>query len=375
MMSRRRFRWRIRSTVPTALVAVIAAVGMFVGPGAPARAATMPDFFSWQPGTTVPTIPAGYTALAWPSSKVLGQLQPGQTVPTTQISNTAEFEAKAPSLTATANGDPVNLELVPAAPAASATAPATPTASPTETASGTASPVSSASGNGSSSLAAPALAASPDATCSTSTLFQQDIGYTYANVGESFSEIPNVTQAFQYSVTRSQSTTFSVGVSASGKAGTFSASGTETFDTGYTSTQAWPRETGVINNAWATSFEWGLYEHFDNCFPSNDYWFIEPYEWTAGTKITHPSSVPALNASNCRTELNGANFQANNSTATTITHGFDVSGGTIASVGFSGSTQTGYSPNAQIGFDFNQDGWLCGNNGPPNYAGQYVAHA
>lgn len=199
---------------------------------------------------------------------------------------------------------------MPAAPAASATAAATLTASPTETASGTASPVSSAPGNGSSSLAAPALAASPDATCGTSTLFQQDIGYTYANVGESFSEIPNVTQAFQYSVTRSQSTTFSVGVSASGKAGTFSASGTETFDTGYTSSQVWPRETGVINNAWATSFEWGLYEHLDKCF-----------------------------------------------------------------VGFTGSTQTGYSPNAQIGFDFNQNGALCGNNGPPNYTGQYVAHA
>jgi hypothetical protein len=180
-------------------------------------------------------------------------------------------------------------------------------------------------------------------------------------------------------VTQSQSTTFGVAVSASGKAGTFSASGTITFDTGYTSSQAWPRTTGVSNNAWATSFEWGLYEHFNNCYPSTDYWFIQPYAWTAGTQITHPSSAPApaLNASNCRTELNGSHYQANNSTATTITHGFDLngSGGTIANVGFSGSTQTGYSTNAQIGFDFNQNGALCGNNGPPNYAGQYVAHA
>jgi hypothetical protein len=58
-----------------------------------------------------------------------------------------------------------------------------------------------------------------------------------------------------------------------------------------------------------------------------------------------------------------------------FTHGFDISGGTIASVGFTGSAQTGYSANARIGFDFNQNGTLCGNNGPPNYAGQYVAHA
>ena len=50
-------------------------------------------------------------------------------------------------------------------------------------------------------------------------------------------------------------------------------------------------------------------------------------------------------------------------------------GGAIANEGFTGSTQTGYSTNAQIGFGSNQNGALCGNNGPPNYAGQYVAHA
>jgi hypothetical protein len=50
-------------------------------------------------------------------------------------------------------------------------------------------------------------------------------------------------------------------------------------------------------------------------------------------------------------------------------------GGAIANEGFTGSTQTGYSTNTQIGFGSNQNGALCGNNGPPNYAGQYVAHA
>jgi hypothetical protein len=58
-----------------------------------------------------------------------------------------------------------------------------------------------------------------------------------------------------------------------------------------------------------------------------------------------------------------------------IAHGYDVKGGTVLNLGFTGSSQTGYSANAQTGFDFNQDESLCGNNAPPPHAGVYVAHA
>jgi hypothetical protein len=317
----------------------------------------------------MPTIPAGYQALAWPSSKVLAQLQPGQSVPVTPISNTAALAGVGMSN----NGEAVNLELAPVTPSGSATAPVTPSGSATAT--GSTSPVPSTPGASSSSLAAPAAAMSPDIVCSQAVVFRQDLGYIWGNVGESFSEIPNATQAFQYSVTNSQTTTFGVGVSITGDAGTWSASGTSAFNTGYTSTQTWPRETGVVNNAWASTFEEGLYEQVYTCFPQNDFYIIRPYEWTAGAQVTHPSSVPALDPNNCRAEPKGSNFQANNSTATTITHGFDVRGGTVVNLGFTGTAQTGYSTNAQIGFDFNQNGALCGSNGPPNYAGQYVAHA
>jgi len=47
----------------------------------------------------------------------------------------------------------------------------------------------------------------------------------------------------------------------------------------------------------------------------------------------------------------------------------------VVNLGFTGSAQTGYSANAQIGFDFGQNGYLCGNNNPPPFAGAYVAHA
>lgn len=58
-----------------------------------------------------------------------------------------------------------------------------------------------------------------------------------------------------------------------------------------------------------------------------------------------------------------------------IAHGYYVKGGNVVNLGFTGSSQTGYSANAQIGFDFDQDESLCGNNAPPPFAGVYVAHA
>jgi hypothetical protein len=329
-------------------------------PGIPARAATVPYFLTWQPGTAVPTIPAGYTALALPSSAVLAHLQPGETVPTTPVANTAALQSAAPTLTTANGGEPVNLELIPATPASTATA------SPAPTASGSA-------------QAAPASAESPDASCGSccaGTIFLEDLGYSWGNVGESFSEIPGATQAFQYSQTHTQGTTFGVGISATGDAGSFDLSGTISFTTDHTATVGWPRETGVSYNAWATTYDIGLYHTIatsGNC--SSGYYWAGPYAWSTGEEVTHPTSPPALNANNCRPYQNGGTFQGNASTASTIAHGYDVKGGTVANLGFTESAQTGYSVNAQVGFSFSQNGYLCGNNAPPPDAGLYVAHA
>lgn len=55
--------------------------------------------------------------------------------------------------------------------------------------------------------------------------------------------------------------------------------------------------------------------------------------------------------------------------------GYDVKGGSVVNLGFTGAAQAGYSTNVQVGFGFHQNGYLCGNNAPPPYAGLYVAHA
>jgi hypothetical protein len=329
VISLRSSRWPTRFAVPTALAMAIAAIGMVLGPGVPAMASVKPHFFSWKPGTAMPAIPAGYHVVALPSSKVLAQLKPGQNLPVSQISDSAAFRAKAASLAAARDNEPVNLELVPNGPP----------------------------------------------NCHIGDSFIADLGYSWANVGESFSEIPNVEQGFQYSVTQSQSTTFGVGLSVSGDVGSFSYSGTTTTSTDRTGIVTFPRETGVINNAWGTTFEIGKFRYTDSCLPTDDYYYIEPYEWTTGAKVTHPTSVPALSASNCRSFAKGSSFQANSSNALTIAHGYDVKGGTTVNEGFTGSAQTGYSTNAQVGFTFNQAGYLCGNNAPPPDAGVYVAHA
>jgi hypothetical protein len=264
-----------------------------------------------------------------PSSKDLARLKPGQNLPVSQISDTAAFRAKAASLAAARDNEPVNLELVPNVPA----------------------------------------------QCFVEDSLVAKLGYSWANVGESFSEIPNVEQGFQYSMTQSQSTTFGVGLSVSGAVGSFSFNGTTTVSTDRTGIVTFPRETGVINNAWGTTFDIGKFHHTDTCVPSDAYYYIEPYEWTAGAQVTHPTSVPDLSASNCRYFAKGSSFQASSSDAITIAHGYDVKGGTAVNEEFTGSAQTGYSTNAQVGFTFDQAGYLCGNNAPPPDAGVYVAHA
>jgi hypothetical protein len=329
VISLRSSRWPTRFAVPTALAMALAAIGMILGPGAPAMASVRPHFFSWKPGSAMPAIPAGYHVVALPSSKVLARLKPGQNLPVSQISDTAAFRAKAASLAAARDNEPVNLILVPNAPAG----------------------------------------------CVIKDNLLSSLGYSWANVGESFSEIPNVEQGFQYAVTQSQSTTFGVGVSTSGAAGSFSSSGTVAVSSDGTGLATFPRETGVINNAWATTFEIGKFRYTDSCLPTDDYYYIAPYEWTGEAQVTHPTSVPDLSATNCRSFAKGSSFQASSSTALTIAHGYDVKGGTTVNEEFTGSAQTGYSTNAQVGFTFDQAGYLCGNNAPPPDAGVYVAHA
>jgi hypothetical protein len=74
-------------------------------------------------------------------------------------------------------------------------------------------------------------------------------------------------------------------------------------------------------------------------------------------------------------EPSGSQFQTGSSTAINITHGYDIKGGTVVNEGFTGTSQTGYDVNAQIGFDFTQNGTLCGSNGKPTVAATMVAHA
>ena len=164
----------------------------------------------------------------------------------------------------------------------------------------------------------------------------------------------------------------------SAAAGTFSLNSTIDISTNHTSTQTFPQQTGVTNSAWATEFEMG--EYAVQCVTAqgvveNTHYEIFPYQWNGGASVSRPASAPALSASNCVPEPAGSHFQTGSSTAINITHGYDIKGGTVVNEGFTGTSQTGYDVNAEIGLDFTQNGTLCGTNGKPTVAATMVAHA
>jgi hypothetical protein len=271
----------------------------------------MPYFVIWKPGTPLPNVPAGYHLMAWPPQQVLDHLNVGQTIPLVRMttSNARSLRTNPAGL--------VNLELEPT------------------------------KGGG----------------C-TSPQFQKDLGSRPANVMQSYSYI-NVTQTFTYGT--GQSTGFSVGVSASGDYGTYTAGGHTSVST--TDSQGFDPQKGITENHFETYFEMGRYtEKCDNPATGQSWTnhLLMPYQWNAGTKYVHPSLIPA--APRCTPESHaGDNYTKHTTAAATFKAGYNIAG-------FTGTAQTGYSNTASIKFVFHQRGHLCGRYGtPPNRPGYLEA--
>jgi hypothetical protein len=175
-----------------------------------------------------------------------------------------------------------------------------------------------------------------------------------------------------------------IGVSPTGKAGTFSASGSETeIKTG---TEGMPgfRRGNVL---WQT--KWRMAKFRDVCArivesPARALtrggwkckngvctkWMVRSNGWKSGSKELHPNSAPHTPSYDCARFQGGPNsyFQTTTEKAVTWSGGLSV-----AVVNFNAEAQTGYDDSAQLTFYFAKTRLLCGTDGSPPSAQQLVA--
>ena len=199
---------------------------------------------------------------------------------------------------------------------------------------------------------------------------QKELSPSWAVVGQAYvlSNATHVQQSFVYS--NGQSSTLGVGISPTGKVGSFTGSGAETTST--TATQDFP-SSGSPGYIWyRTLFKVGLYHaacgtpgRIADASSSSKY-LVRSDGWAGGTNIEHPKTAPT--AEFCSPELAGAVFITANERAVTWSAGF-----TIPVVGFNAQAQTGYDTSAQLTFNFGADRQLCGTNDSPPSAAQLVA--
>jgi hypothetical protein len=297
---------------------------------------------------------------AWPSAKVLQALKPGQDVPRTLVA------------TATANSaGKFSLSLAPGTLSAHAVSSGL---ANLEADSGSATWFFStdAAKPASTTIRLTGAGTEPPDYC-TPWKEVKNLGIEPAIVGQAYiaSNYKHVTDSFTY--TAGQSSSLGVGISPSGKKGTFTADGTES--TSSTKNQGFPTQ-GPGNTLYLTFFKVAVYH--DVCGTtgkvtqhgaagaSHQRYIVRSNGWAGGDKIEHPRSAPTAN--HCVPEAAGGSFQTSNERAVTWSAGFS-----IPILGFNAQAQTGYDTSAQISLVFGATGSLCGTNDYPGGAAQVVA--
>lgn len=193
----------------------------------------------------------------------------------------------------------------------------------------------------------------------------QDHGPKWTLVGQTYNAASYVESEYTYIKTASSS--LGVGVSATGKAGTFKASGTTTRTT--TVTQEYGKAGHHAKRYFDTMFRYGTFRH--DCYDSGS-----GYQWTTysarntgyvgGTRIRKLDFYPG--ATHCVPQAAGTKFIKDETRAQTWTDGVEFPG-----MGMDFSTTTGYTSTAKISYrigPFNRS--VCGLHGDPGGAARVV---
>ena len=192
---------------------------------------------------------------------------------------------------------------------------------------------------------------------SCSTFKVKDYGPRWALVGAAYSNVDGVTTSFGY--TKGASSQLGVAASASGKYGSFSASGTNSVSS--SGAVDFPSLSGAGRRSYYTKFDFAKFKM--ECVYEGggvmDRYTYRATKWIGGAKVGTPGSTPT--ATKCVYYAAGSGFTKSNTHAVTWSKGAQVGG----DIGMSLSSQTGYESDAQVHFGFHRGRHLCGKSDYP----------
>jgi hypothetical protein len=176
----------------------------------------------------------------------------------------------------------------------------------------------------------------------------KSFGKRSAVVGGTYSRVTGVKMHFKYS--RTQSSQLGVGVSATGKKGSWSADGTHS--TSNTGSEDFGTQKNKVSTLYKTEFKYGLFGVVCRGY------LTKATEWAGGATRAR-TSVPK--ATSCVRQAAGTKFTKDTTSAWTFSSG--VSMGTV--IGINLSAQTGYDHDASVEYDFAHTHSLCGKKDNP----------
>lgn len=181
----------------------------------------------------------------------------------------------------------------------------------------------------------------------------EDLGLRKVSVGRGYNK-KGSTMTFIY--TDGATSSLGVGYSASGKHGTFSASGTQSISS--TAEIGFAKVKSTKGKLWRTKFRYGKYHEV--CTNAHGHVVIDRYlvkakNFAGGTYVS-TSKRPAANY--CTKYRAGTTFVKSTTAASTMSNAVTV-------LGLSLTGQTGYSSDAKIRFKFSKKMKLCGTGGDP----------
>lgn len=225
------------------------------------------------------------------------------------------------------------------------------------------------------------IAGASPATCS-GWVFQHQVKKAWGTVGQAYilSNATHVHEKFSYA--KGQSSTLGVGVSPSGKVGSFSANGSESESK--TGSVGFPG-FGPSNVLYRTLWRMALYRDLcgrggkvmTSAVPMGGFkckdgvcvkYQVRSDGWASGESEVHPRQAPKTPSFDCVPYQAGGSFSTDSERAKTWSGGLSVT-----ALNFSAEAQTGYDTSAQVSFTFGASRALCGTNAVPPAAAQLVA--
>ena len=181
----------------------------------------------------------------------------------------------------------------------------------------------------------------------------------WSTVGATWSKTGSVDSTFVYS--RGSSSSLGVGVSAVGRSGSFSASGTNSVTTTYSTT--FPTQSANKKTWMRSEFLTGRYVTTCTQQLPHRTWntsYFKAYAWAGGALTVPTSYVPT--SRDCAYYGQGATYRSDQTKASAASVGFSVAD----IIGINLSAQTGWSTETKLSVAWNHgSGYACGSTGYP----------